>query len=318
MGTLAFMQGPLDWNDLRFLLAAARGGSFASAARRLRVDQATVGRRLRALQAAVGVPLWERTPGHLSLTTAGQRALRAAEQMDEAALHLERTSDATQPVVEGVLRIATTDAVATHLIAPRLRELLGRHPALQVELVASNQVANLARREADLAVRLFRPREPALVARRVGTLSFGLYASDDYLRSHGRPRDARLPGHDLLGFERTVARGPGPASWLEELAGRVALRASSATAVLAATRESLGVGLLPCFIADPVPGLSRVVPALRSSEIWLTVHGDLRTSARTRAGMTFLTELFREAGPALKGDGERPPERAGRARRGPS
>jgi DNA-binding transcriptional LysR family regulator len=297
------MQAPLDWDDLRFLLAAAHGGSFASAARRLHVDQATVGRRLRALQSAVGVPLWERTPGHLSLTVAGKRVLRAAEQMDEAALRLERSVDASQPAVEGVLRIATTEAVASHLLAPRMQDLLRRHPALQVELMASNQVANLARREADLAIRLFRPGEPTLVTRRVGILAFGLYASDDYLRSRGRPRDARLEGYDLLGFERTVSEGLGPVRWLEGLAGRIVLRASSATAILSAAQSALGVGLLPCFIADRVPGLRRVVPELRSCEIWLTVHGELRASSRTRAGMHFLTDLFRRAGPLLQGRG---------------
>lgn len=301
MGMLAGMQGSLDWDDLRFLLAAARGGSFAAAARRLRVDQATVGRRLRGLQEAVGAPLWERTPGRLSLTGTGQRVVRAAEQMDEAALQLERTVEAGLPAVEGTLRICATDAVAARILAPRLPDLLARHPALEVELLASNEVASLARREADLAVRLFRPTEPALAARRAGALAFGLYASAAYLRRRGRPRGARLEGHDLLGYERTLAGRSEVLAWPEGLGGRTVLRATSSTTLLSAAEAGMGVALLPCFLADPA-GLMRVVAELRSREVWLTVHGQLRAAPRARAGMAFLAEVLREAGPLLRGE----------------
>lgn len=296
----------LDWDDLRFLLAAARGGSFAAAARRLRVDQATVGRRLRALQDAAGTPLWERTPGGLALTAAGRRAARAAEAMDDAALQLERTLDAGLPEAEGTIRICATEAVAAELLAPRLPELCARHPALRVELVVSNRVANLARREADLAVRLFRPTEGALAARRAGVLAFGLYASDGYLRARGRPGDARLAGHALLGYDRALAARSEALGWADELDGPVVLRATSAFAVRAAAAAGLGVGLLPCFLADRTPGLLRVLSEVRTREIWLTVHRELRSSARARAGMTFLAQVLEDAAPLLRGDGGRP------------
>lgn len=299
------MQGQLDWDDLRFLLAAARGGSFAAAARRLRVDQATVGRRLRGLCDAMGAPLWERTAGRLSLTAAGQRALRAAERMDEAALHLERTVDAGLPAVDGVLRIGATEALAARVLAPRLPALVERHPALEVVLVTSNEPANLARREADLAVRLFRPVEPALAARRAGVVAFGLYASESYLRRRGRPARARLEGHDLLGYERSLATRSGALAWADELGGRLVLRASGSSTLLAAAEAGMGIALLPCFLADPA-GLERVVPDLRSREIWLTVHGELRGSARARAGMAFLGEALRDAADELRGEAAPP------------
>lgn len=305
LGTLAEMQG-YDWDDLRFLLAAARGGSFAAAARRLRVDQATVGRRLRGLQAAAGAPLFERTPGRLSLTAAGRQALRAAEAMDAAALQLARTVDAGLPAVAGTLRINATETVGVGIIAPRLPLLLTRHPALEVELSTSNQVANLAQREGDLSVRLARPTEEGLVARRAGAMAFCLYASSDYLRRHGRSgglEDARLRGHALLGYERGLAGRAEAMAWADELEGRVVLRATSSGALLAAAEAGLGVALLPCFLADPVKGLARVIPALRLREIWLTVHGELRRSARVRAGLEFLEEVLREAEPALRGAG---------------
>jgi DNA-binding transcriptional LysR family regulator len=297
------MQG-YAWDDLRFLLAAARGGSFAAAARRLGVDQATVGRRLRALQEAAGAPLWERSPGRgpLSLTAAGREALRAAEAMDEAALAL--AVEAGVPAVEGTLRINATEALAAHVIAPRLPRLLARHPALAVELSTSNEVANLARREGDLSVRLARPAEPGLAARKAGVLAFGLYAAAAYLRRRGPPEDERLRGHALLGYDRAVAARSEAAAWLDELEGRVVLRASSSAALLAAAEAGLGVALLPCFLADPVKGLARVLPALRTREIWLTVHGALRGSARARAGMEFLGEAMRETARELRGGKE--------------
>lgn len=290
------------WDDLRFLLAVARAGSFAAAARRLRVDQATVGRRLRALQDAAGTPLWERTPGRLSLTAAGRQALRAAEAMDEAALGMARALDAGLPAVEGTLRINATEALAAHVLAPRLPRLLARHPALEVELVASNEVANLARREGDVSVRLARPAEAGLVARRAGAMAYGLYASLAYLRLRRSPGDARLRGHALLGYERALAAGSEALAWPDELEGRVVLRASSAAAVLAAAEAGLGVGLLPCLLADRVKALRRIVPDLRTRELWVAVHGDLRASARARAGLEFLAEALREAAGRLRGE----------------
>lgn len=296
------MHGSFDWDDLRYLLAAEQTGSFAAAARRLRVDQATVGRRLRALHEALGVPLLERTPGRLSLTEAGRRALRAAQDMDQAALHLERTVESGVPEVAGLLRITATDTLASRILAPRLVELTSRHPGLIVELHGSNQTMSLSRREADLAVRLFRPVEPAVAARRVGTLAFGLYASRGYLRRRGRP-DATLRGHDLLGYDRPLAASSEALSWIDELAGaRVVLRSNGALSVLAATSAGLGVGLLPCFLADREPGLARALPQLRTREIWLAVHGDLRRSARTRVGLDFVAGVLSDEGPRLRGD----------------
>jgi len=300
------MQASFDWDDLRYLLAAEETGSFAAAARRLRVDQATVGRRLRALQEAIGIPLLERTPGRISLTEAGRRALHAAQEMDRAALHLDRTVQAGISEVTGLLRIAATEVVASRILAPRLAQLTSRHPGLTVELHGSNQTMSLTRREADIAVRLHRPVEPAVAARRVGTLGFALYVSRDYLRRQGPP-DATLRGHDLLGYDRSLAASSEALGWVDELPGaRVVLRSNGAFSVLAATSAGLGVGLLPCFLADPEPDLVRALPQLRTREIWLAVHGDLRRSARTRVGLDFVADVLSAEGPRLRGDLPRP------------
>ncbi len=305
-GSLAEMQ-PLDWNDLRFLLAAEQTGSFAAAARRLRVDPATVGRRLRSLERAVGTPLLERTPGSLTLTTAGRRALHAAEAMDEATLALERTIDAGRPEVSGVLRITATDALASRVIAPRLPELASRYPALTVELHVGNERLSLSRREADVAVRLSRPTEPAVVARRAGTLGFALYASRDYLHRRGAPTAATLRDHPLLGYDRPLAPAPGPFAWVDELrGGRVVLRCNTALTLLAATAAGLGVGALPTFLADAEGKLVRVLPERRARELWIAVHGDLRRSARARVGLEFLAAVLSSEGDRLNGAGPDP------------
>jgi DNA-binding transcriptional LysR family regulator len=301
MGTIAGMQG-YDWDDLRILLAVARDGSFAAAARRLRVDQATVGRRLRALQDAAGVPLWERAPGRLALTAAGREAVRAAGAMDEAAAALARAVEAGLPAVEGTLRINATESLAAHVIAPRLPRLLERHPALDVELATANEVANLARREGDLSVRLARPTESGLAASKVGVLAFGLYAAPAYLRRRGLPAEPRLRGHALLGYERALAARAEVLAWPDELEGRVVLRATGAGALLAAARAGLGVALLPCFLAEGAGGLARVRAEVRTREIWLAVHGELRRSARVRAGLEFLAEALRDAARELRGE----------------
>jgi DNA-binding transcriptional LysR family regulator len=292
----------LDWSELRYLLAAEQTGSFAAAARRLRVDPATVGRRLRSLEGALGTPLFERTPGSLTLTGAGRRALRAAEAMDEAALALERTIDAGRPEVSGVLRITATEALVSRVVAPRLPELTSRHPGLTVELCVSSERLSLSRREADVAVRLSRPAEPAVAARRAGTMGFALYASRDYLHRQGAPTEATLRDHDLLGYASPLAAASGPSGWVDELrGGRVVLRANTTFSLLAATSAGLGVGALPCFVADGEPGLVRVLPEVRDREIWLAVHGDLRRSARARVALEFLAAVLSRESARLSG-----------------
>ncbi|HEX9241502.1 MAG TPA: LysR family transcriptional regulator [Anaeromyxobacter sp.] len=292
----------LDWNDLRYLLAAEQTGSFAAAARRLRVDPATVGRRMRSLEDAVGTPLLERTPGSLTLTASGGRALHAAEIMYEAALTFERTVDAGRPEISGVLRITATDALASRILAPRIPELAVRHPGLAVELHVGNERLSLSRREADVAVRLSRPVEPAVAARRAGTIGFALYASREYLRARGAFTEATLRDHALLGYDRPLAAASTPLGWIDELrGGRVVLRSNGAFSLLAATAAGLGVAALPCFLGDAEPGLVRALPELREREIWLAVHGDLRRSARARVGLEFLAAVLSSEAARLGG-----------------
>ncbi|MGC3999443.1 MAG: LysR family transcriptional regulator [Anaeromyxobacter sp.] len=304
------MQSRIDWDDLRFLLAAHQAGSFARAARRLGVDPATVGRRLRALREAVGAPLLEGPPGRVTLTGAGLRALEAARRMDEAALALEPRAGEAE--VTGTLRIAATEALAARVLAPRLGELTAAHPGLRVELVTGNEPVSLSRREADLAVRLFRPAEPGLVIRRAGTLAFAPYVARAAAGRRGAP--GGLEGRPLVGYIPELARSSAPLAWVDEVpGGAVVLRASGAFALLAAVEAGLGAGVLPCFLGDGSPGLARLGAEVRTRELWLVVHGELRRSPRNQAGLAFLARVLAEAGPRLRGEAS--PPRVARRRR---
>lgn len=312
--THAKMQS-MDWNDLRYLLALREHGSLSAAARSLRVNQATVGRRLAALERDVGVPLVERSSQGMRLTPAGEQAVLAARRIEETTAALERQLAGAEPQVAGPVRLTAPDTVASQLLAPHLVELRERHPELRLELLASARAVNLSRQEADLAVRLFRPAEPTLAVRRLGTLAFALYASPGYVRQHGRPRPDSLREHVLLGDDDSVAGTP-EKEWLEEAGrgARFALRSNSRYAQLAAARAGAGVVLLPCYLADAEQGLVRLckpelVPA---REAWLVVHQDLQRVPRVRAVIDFVGELFTREKDLLRGTlpaSERPPRR---------
>ncbi len=295
----------MDWNDLRYLLAVYEGGSLAAAARKLRVDAATVGRRLAALERSVGVRLLEKAPGGMRLTVSGEQAVQAARHIDETATTLERQLAGADVQVSGSVRVTAPETVVSHVLAPHLPAWRERYPALRLELLAATQVLNLSRREADVAVRLFRPQEPTLVVRKLGELSFALYGSRAYVRQHGRPRLEALREHVLLGYDDSLAQTP-EKQWLER-AGDGALfvlRSNSRYALLEAARKGLGLTVLPCYLADGVSGLVRLsrLDDLPRREAWLAVHPDLQHAPRVRATIDLLVEVFQREGARLRGE----------------
>lgn len=312
-------QGMADWDDLRHFLAVAREGTLAGAARELGVDASTVGRRLAALEAVLEARLFDRTPGGLVLTDAGRGIRAAVEDMETAALAVERRASGEDARLEGVVRITLTEAFAVDILLPGFAPFRERHPGIEVRFLTDYGSLDLTRREADIAIRLTRPRDSALVARKVGEIALAPYASETYLAQRGLPELARgLAGHDAIGYAEAAAKWP-EARWLAESApgARVAVRCNSVLSVVAATAAGLGVGVMPCLSGDREPGLRRVAPvvdALRR-DIWLVVHPDLQQNARVRATLQFLAELIHRERPLLSGQG-RPPAR-GSGRRGP-
>jgi len=290
-----------DWDDLRVLLALARAGSLGAGARGLKVDPTTVSRRIGALEEVLGVRLVARSPDGIKLTREGDLAVAAAGKMEEAFGGLRRKLE--QSGETGVVRLTTTDSFA-HFLLHFLPELASSHPGLRVESVSGIASLDLARGEADLAIRFYRPKQDGIVARKVGTVGWSLYGSDAYLQRRGPVRLGALAGHDFLGYEDSLASVPG-AAWIREHAGDapVVLRGNSPRALAEAVAAGLGISVIPCFIAAGNPSLRRLVPAvLGTSEIWTAVHEDLKDVPRVRAVLDFVQGLVQRERALLAGE----------------
>jgi DNA-binding transcriptional LysR family regulator len=281
----------LNWNDLRHILAVSRGGSLRAAARLLRVDDTTVARRLAALSRSLGARLYQRLPGGtLRLTPSGERAALEAERMESKVATLRHQSPDAVIGVSGTVRLTSVPIIVNRMLVPAAVRLFERYPRLGLELVADARDLSLTRREADLALRLARPRTGGtrVTARRLGTLRYGVYAAAAYAAREAR----RLP---WITFDEGMAHLP-QARWIAAAAGRAdgvaPLRLNDAEGVLEAVLAGLGRSLLPCTIADRDSRLRRIggkraAPTL-TRELWLLVHRELRDLERIRAVIDWL------------------------------
>ncbi len=279
-----------SWDDLRIFLAMYRSGSQKAAARRLQVAHTTIGRRLVALESALGARLFDRTPNGVALTSVGLALLPRAERVEAELIAAERELRGADAKLEGPVRVTAGDGLVHYVIVPALGELRREHPGISIELRADTRELDLSRREADIAVRLHRPSERSLVARRLGVMKLGLFASRAYLERRGTPRTlADLAGHDFVGFDASLDELP-QVRWLRQTVGagkdpRWAIRATTTTAQALACVESQGIALLGTFVAAREPRLVPVLPraATPSRDMWLVVHEDMRRNARVAA-----------------------------------
>jgi len=293
--------GRLDWGHLRFFLELARTGSLSSAARRLEVDRNTVARRVAALEEELGLPLFERGPQGWSPTAAGEELSALAGRVEVDVLALARHADARDRNLSGSVRLTTAAHLSAHLLVPAVPRLRERHPGLVLEIAADQRAFDLTRREADLAVRMGRPRDTGLVTRKLSEVAYRLYASPAYLSARRGPVD--FAADRFLGFDESLAGVP-QERWLERAGPEraVVLRSNSTASLVVAARLGLGVACLPCYLADGDAGLRRLDgPAPPDHELWLLVHGDLRRTPRVRAVIEWLDELVERARPALAG-----------------
>ena len=286
----------LDWNDLRFALAVSREGSLSGAARALGVHQSTVGRRLETLEAALGVKLFVRSPTGLTTTADGAQVLESIDELAASLVLLERGVLDSRESVRGLVRVAVTETTARQLVEGALPSLLEEHPELCVELVVSNTVADLTRGDAELAVRLVGPDE-GLVARRLGMVRYGLYASDAYLALERPQFLAGLAGHDVVVPARELSRGP-EARWLAEHGAEARRRLASGSLITLAHAVARGIGIcpLPVNLANMVHGvrLVRPLPEIQPRPVWLVMPPELRGLPRLRpAANAIAAELRR-------------------------
>ena len=296
----------MDWNDLRYFLAVARGGSTLSAGRELRVSQTTVARRIAALEQTLGLRLFERRQAGYRLTQAGEHLLGQAQEVERAALAFESAADARERDSTGVVRLTTEEIFAITLLAPLLRELHDLHPGILIELDTAQALRDLGSGEADIALRSTSKPQPAGVyARRLCRDDWTLYCSGDYAALHGVPRSVEdLKSHVLVGG------GGGNlwrayAAWIRELGleEQVAMHQSSTTGLLASVRSGFGIGVLPCIVGDADPDLVRCLPPRddHGRAMWLMTHDRVRHSPAVRAVIDFLHERLKRHVQTLAG-----------------
>jgi len=291
----------LDWGDLRFFLELSRTGSLSAAAKRLGVDRNTVARRVASLEEALGLALFERGPQGWIRTAGGDELAALASRVEEDVLAVARHADARDRAVAGSVRLTTTNHLSGWLLVPALPWLRERYPGLLLEISADQRSFDLTRREADLALRMGRPRDAGLVTRKLTDVAHRLYAGK--ATPAARRGVVDLAEDPFIGFDESLASTP-QERWLAKLAPerKVVFRCNSTASLTVAARLGVGVALLPCFVAEGDPALVPLGGAdLMFHELWLLVHGDLRRTPRVRAVIEWVDALVEAARPRLCG-----------------
>jgi DNA-binding transcriptional LysR family regulator len=288
----------INWNDLHYVLAVARAGTLSGAARALGVNETTVGRRLAAIEDALGVQLFEKVPGgKLPPTEAGTKAISQSELIEQRVLDLRNEIAGGDSQVAGTVRLTAVPILVNRLLVPASRQLLDRCPQLHVEIVADFRDLSLAKREADIALRLAAPKKEtgnAVLARKIGLLRYDVYvaASLDSFRA------SRLP---WITYGSTMDHIP-QARWISEEIDRrsepvAGFSFNDAEGLMHAVRAGIGKSLLPCVVADADPQLRRIAGASsdeqHSREVWVLTHPDQRSLARVDTVIGWLEGIFR-------------------------
>ncbi len=297
------MNTSLDWDGLRIFLAVAERRSFSAGARALHISQPTAGRRVEALEKTLGVKLLVRQNRGAIPTPVGEEVLSEARRMSErAAAAMRRASgeDASHPIV----RIAVSEGLGTRWLPSRLAE--HRLEGVRLELLLDNATSDFASRDADIALRLFRPRQPSLVTRKVATLGFGLFAAPSYLSRRGTPRRLiELRRHEHVGVVDRGASVAPALQWHRKLAPReqFVVSASSLLSMAELARAGFGITVATAALYAGDPGLVRVLPGARPPrlDVWLTTHGDLRRDPAVMRVAQVLTQVFKAEAAALAG-----------------
>jgi DNA-binding transcriptional LysR family regulator len=286
------MNNNFDWTLVRSFLAALEHGSLLGAARALQSSQPTLGRHIAELESQLGTTLFERTGRGLLPTAMALKLADSARAMEAGANKIARQASGAQSELAGAVRISASQPVACVLLPPILTRMRLALPEIAVELVVSNAVSNLLKREADIALRMVQPDQGSLVAKRVGRVLLGVYAHTDYLRRRGWPKlPTDLLTHDLIGgdTDTTIFRGFEAMGYTLN-PERVVLRSDDFMAQFGATKAGLGIGFLARYLAQTDPQLIPLLPELPIPPLpmWLVVHREIRSSQRIKAVYDFL------------------------------
>ena len=286
------MTSTIGWELYRSFLAVLNEGSLSGAARALGVAQPTVGRHVAALEKSLGLALFTRSQIGLMATEAALSLRSYAESMHSTAAALERAAASQGTGVRGTVRVTASDVIGVEVLPPIIAGLRDEHADLVVELVLTDRMQDLLRREADIAVRMTRPRQELLVARSVGRIELGLHAHQRYLSRHGTPKTmADLVNHALIGFDQTTAfirSAKALSGWRREA---FAVRTDNNLAQLALIRSGAGIGVCQAAIARRDACIVRLLPRFSlHMDTWITMHEDLRNSPRCRVAFDALVK----------------------------
>lgn len=276
----------LDWSLIQAFIAVSKHGSLSAAARASGVSQPTLGRQIKAIEAQLGVTLFTRQAKGFELTEAGHAMIPAATEMAEAATRFATAAAGRDMSVSGTVRITASVFVAQHVLPQVISDIRKSHPDIQIELNATDEAENLLFREADIALRMFRPTQLEVVTRKLGVLKLGFFASADYVARRGHPAGIEdLMSHDLLGYDRSerFIRGAAKFGWTLKREDFV-FRCDQQTIHSEMIRTGCGIGIMEARMADkmglvpillgfPMPGL----------EVWLTTHEALRNTPKVSA-----------------------------------
>ena len=293
------MNTNFDWTLVRSFLAALDQGSLLGAARVLHSSQPTIGRHIAELESQLGVALFERTGRGLKPLAMALKLAESARAMETSAHQLQRDVSSVDDAVRGTVRITASQPVACILLPPLLARLQQALPEVQIELVSSNEVTNLLRREADIAIRMVQPDQASLMAKRIGKITLGVYAHRDYLQRFGTPLEpSDLLAHVLLGNDKNedIIRGFGSLGY-PMTREQFAFRSDDLVAYWQALRSGVGIGFVADYLARTDSGLVRLLPMLKIPPIpvWLAVHREIRTSKRIRSVYDFLGDAISNA-----------------------
>ena len=283
----------MDWDDLRYFLAVARAGSLSGAAVQLGVNHSTISRRIQAFEKRHDFRLFERLPAGYALTQAGENIYARAVEMESQAQSVEREIFGQDSRLQGRLRLTTSNFLAHEIIMPHLQAFHSQYPDIELELLVSKTLQNMAARDADIAVRLTPQPPENLIGRQVGKLYQGIYAAQSYLGRNQSPNevivwlDDEKPDWQATHFPDA----------------RIGLRTDNVLSVYHAVKSGFGISQLPCCIADKDEELRRLDIPLPEPGwgIWILSHEDLRANARVRACRSFLVELLQQYQPLFEG-----------------
>ncbi|MBX2885549.1 MAG: LysR family transcriptional regulator [Granulosicoccus sp.] len=288
------MHNNLNWEDLRFVLKVAQTGSIAAASQALGVNRTTVLRRINQLENNLDYRLFDRMGSGYALAPGAEKLLESAIEVEKTIDELQRRILGKEVLLEGSIRVTTTDSLLITTVVPHLESFRQRHPNIELEVAISNYQLNLSQRDADVAIRPGKNIPDNLVGRQLGTMQFGLYAHASYMEENP---SQKLEDHRWIGMDNPILASP-PGKWMQEHVppSSICIRTDSFVTMRAMAETAMGIALLPQSLAERAPTLIRVLgsePNLENN-IWVVTHPDLQRAARIHAFMEHMFHAVRQ------------------------